>query len=131
MAGMRVLPFEGQAGTHVMYRDIKLHLAAESIDKGKYAEALERISEAREYPWRLGVGKPYDELIDTTLEDWLSAIVYHRTGNTEKASEHLAEVRNEALLEAYPGMVTETGGRYADVMSMLGNLDASSDKKLF
>ena len=131
MAGMRVLPFEGQAGTHVMYRDIKLHLAAESIDKGKYAEALERISEAREYPWRLGVGKPYDELIDTTLEDWLSAIVYRRTGNTEKASEHLAEVRNEALLEAYPGMVTETGGRYADVMSMLGNLDASSDKKLF
>ena len=129
--GMRILPFEGQAGSHVMYRDIKLHLAAEFIDRGRYAAALEKIAEAQEWPEHLGVGKPYDDLIDTTLEDWLTAIVYKRQGDETRSSEHLSKVKNAVLLESFDEVTTMSGGSYPELMSMLGNLDASSDKKLF
>lgn len=114
-----------------MYRDIKLHLAAEFIDRGRYAAALEKIAEAQEWPEHLGVGKPYDDLIDTTLEDWLTAIVYKRQGDETRSSEHLSKVKNAVLLESFDEVTTMSGGSYPELMSMLGNLDASSDKKLF
>ena len=131
ITSMRILPFEGQSGSHVMYRDIKLHLAAESIDRGRYSEALSRIAQAQEYPTNLGVGKPYDDLIDTTLEDWLTAIVYKRQGDAARSSEYLSRVKNAVLLDSFEKVTTKVGGRYPELMSMLGNLDASSDKKLF
>ncbi|MBO8483080.1 MAG: DUF5107 domain-containing protein [Bacteroidetes bacterium] len=128
---LRILPFEGQAGSHVMYRDIKLHLAAESIDRGRYKDALARIAEAQEWPESLGVGKPYDDLIDTTLENWLTAIVYKRLGSDSLSEEYLSKVKNSVLLDSFEEVTTKTNGSYPELMSMLGNLDASSDKKLF
>lgn len=128
---MRILPFEGQSGSHIMYRDIKLHLAATAIDKGRYREAMEYISEANEWPENLGVGKPYDELIDTTLEDWLSAIVCKRRGDAAGASVYLAKVKDRRLLDAFDEATVKVGGHYVCIMDMLGNLDSSSDKKLF
>lgn len=128
---MRILPFEGQSGSHVMYRDIKLHLAAGCIDRGRYKEALSKIEEAKEWPENLGVGKPYEDMIDTDLEDWMTAIVYRRSGNPGKATEFLSKVKDKTLLESFETAVTKTGGLYPELMSMLGNLDASSDKRLF
>jgi len=104
---MTILPFEGQSGSHVMYRDIKLHLAASAIDSGKYKEALKHIAAAREWPENLGVGKPYDNLIDSSTEDWLESIVNERltSGKSYKS--------------------------YPKVTPLLDNPSAASDKKLF
>ena len=65
------LPFEGMRGSHNKYRHIKLHLAAEACDRGRYREALSLVDEALLWPARLGAGKPYDELIDTSQEQWV------------------------------------------------------------
>ncbi len=131
LCSMQILPFEGQSGSHTMYRDIKLHLAVKAIDRGRYKEALKRIGESREWPSNLGVGKPYDELIDNKLEDWLSAIVYHRLGDTAKAAGYLDKFSSDAhLKKAYNDAVAKTGGRYPAVSPLLSNLEAS-DKKLF
>lgn len=78
LCAMTILPFEGQSGSHVMYRNIKLHLAAAAIDSGKYKDALKHIAAAREWPENLGVGKPYDNLIDSATEDWLEGVVRER-----------------------------------------------------
>ena len=77
------------------------------------------------------MGKPYDDLIDTTLEDWLTAIVYKRQGDAARSSEYLSRVKNAVLLDSFEKATTKVDGRYPELMSMLGNLDASSDKKLF
>lgn len=131
LEGMRILPFEGQTGGHVMYRDIKLHLAAACIDRGRYKEALSKIAEAKEWPENLGTGRPYDEMIDTELEDWLAAIACKRSGNSGKAEEFISKVKDRTLLESFEAAVTKKKGSYPELMSMLGNLDASSDKRLF
>lgn len=132
---LQILPFEGQSGSHVMYRDIKLHLAAECIDAGKYKEAAKRVAESRMWPKNLGVGKPYDELIDNTLEDWLDAVICQRTGNTAKAVEYMKKVaaRDAAGVwqKNFENVTKKTGGRYPAVASSISNMDSSFDKKLF
>lgn len=97
------LPFEGLKGSHDKYRHVKLHLAAAAIDKGQLSKASKLVDEALLWPERLGVGKPYDNLIDTSVEDWLkSEIDARRSGK----------------------------GPFKAVSPQLGNL-LSVDKKLF
>lgn len=135
LCGMQILPFEGQSGSHVMYRDIKLHLAVYCIDKGRYRDALKRLEESREWPSNLGVGKPYENLIDNKLEDFLTAVVYRRMGNEEKADFYLTRLKekygDERLEKAFHDAVTRGEKGYPAVSPMIGNLDASFDKKLF
>ncbi len=65
------LPFEGQRGSHDKYSHIKRHLAAEAIDCGDLDRASRLVEESLEWPARLGVGRPYDDLLDTSVEEWL------------------------------------------------------------
>lgn len=132
ISSMRVLPFEGQSGAHVMYRDIKLHLAAECIDRGKYKEAFQRIAEAGEWPSNLGTGKPYDEFIDSSAENLLSAIACARQGRKELAEEYLSGVKDPdgSLRAAYVRASESVNGTYESVMTIIGDSD-SADRKLF
>ena len=77
------LPFEGQRGSHDKYRHIKLHLAAIACDEGKYDDALALVDEALQWPERLGAGKPYDDLIDTSLEEWVRGQITARKDGRE------------------------------------------------
>jgi len=65
------LPFEGQRGSHDKYSHIKRHLAAEAIDRGELDKASRLVEESLRWPARLGVGRPYDNLLDTSKEVWL------------------------------------------------------------
>ena len=133
ITGMRILPFEGQSGSHVMWRDIKLHLAAECIDRGNPKAALKRIDEALEWPENLGVGKPYDDLVDTSSEDLLRAVAYARLGDSAKAQETLAKLydSDDSKAEFFKTATTKVNGRFPKLSTMLGNMDSSLDKKLF
>ncbi len=130
---MRILPFEGQTGSHIMWRDIKLHLAAQAIDKGNYKDAFRKIDESLQWPTSLGVGKPYEELIDTDTEYLLMAIAARRSGDEKKALEYLSFLHDssDAQMEFYRKCTTKTNGKYPSVLDSLGNMDASLDKKLF
>ena len=130
---MRILPFEGQTGSHIMWRDIKLHRAAEFIDKGNYKEAFCKIDESLKWPTSLGVGKPYEELIDTDTELLLMAISAKRSGDEKKAEEYLdlLKKKDETKMEFYRKATTKVKGKYPTVISMLGNMDSSLDRKLF
>ena len=133
ITGMRILPFEGQSGSHVMWRDIKLHLAAECLDRGNPKAALKRIDEALEWPENLGVGKPYDELVDTSSEDLLRAVAYARLGDSAKAQETLAKLYDSdaSKVEFFKTATTKVNGRFPKLSPMLGNMDSALDKKLF
>lgn len=132
---IRILPFEGQSGSRVMYRDIKLHLAATAIDRGRYNEALRKLEESRLWPDNLGVGKPYDELVDARMEDFLTAVTLLRKGEREKAMTGLS-----MLCERDPGggwrdvfnkVCEKHAGVWPKVSGLLEKLNASNDKRLF
>lgn len=68
-----VIPYEDETGGHDIYRDAYLGIARQQLDKGKYQAALDAVAKARLWPENIGVGKPYDEDIDSSREDAMEA----------------------------------------------------------
>lgn len=68
-----VIPYEDETGGHDIYRDAYLGIARQLINRGKYQAALDAVAKARLWPENIGVGKPYDEDIDSSREDAMEA----------------------------------------------------------
>jgi hypothetical protein len=58
----------------------------------KDAEAL--VLQAREWPERLGEGKPYEADVDERLEDWLQASILEKTGRRDVAARIRTRLRD-------------------------------------
>lgn len=97
LASIHILPFEGASDGSLLYQETKLMLAAAALNTGNLKLASKKIEEARLWPRNLGVGKPYDDVIDTRMEDWLSAILYIQSGNPEQQKRYLGKVAESTL----------------------------------
>jgi hypothetical protein len=75
-----VLPQEGASEAHALYREAKLMLAVDAMAAHQWKDAATLVATAREWPERLGEGKPYPTDVDERLEDWLSASILERSG---------------------------------------------------
>ncbi len=89
LAGTYILPFEGAKDGFNLQEHIKLMLAVDMMKKNRNGAAIVKIEEARVWPRNLGVGKPYDNVIDTRLEDWLSFVAAERGGLTKERELYL------------------------------------------
>ena len=68
--GMTIIPFEGASEGKIIYEQASLLMAMDLIAKKKYSNAIKMIEKSKEYPERLGVGKPY--VVDTRIQDYLN-----------------------------------------------------------
>lgn len=66
-----ILPFEGAGEGRQVYEQAMLLHALQLIKNKAYAKALTVIQKSKEWPERLGVGKPYEP--DTRIQDYLTA----------------------------------------------------------
>lgn len=89
---LNIIPFEGATEGRELYREAKLMQAIQEMQKKNYKKALQFISESKVWPLNLGVGKPYDEDIDTKLEDWMSYLIYEKTKKTDLAKASLEKI---------------------------------------
>jgi len=135
LADIYILPFEGQSGSRVLYRNTKIQLAVKAADAGNYKAALAKVEQARLWPVNLGVGRPYDDLVDERTEDFLAAVINQRIGNTAKAQEYL-----NILLEkdsqndwqaSFDKAVEKKDGKYIKLSSIVSAGSVPVDKKLF
>ena len=78
-----MLPQEGASEAHALYRETKLMLAVDAMAARRWTDAATLVSAARQWPERLGEGKPYEADVDERLEDWLLASVVERSGDRE------------------------------------------------
>lgn len=92
LAKLNIIPFEGATEGRELYREAKLMQAIAEMQKKNYKKALQFIHESKLWPENLGVGKPYDEDIDTKLEDWMSYLIYEKTKKTELAKATLEKI---------------------------------------
>ena len=99
LANLHVLPFEGATDARRYYRETKLMLAHFAMEKGKYNEALNKVNEAEEWPKRLGVGKPFPDLINADLENWMKYKIYKALGEKDMSSSLLDKVTNKNINE--------------------------------
>ena len=71
LSKLRVMPKEGAHKGHYIYRKACLGKAREELKAGKYAACIKSVEASKIWDEKLGVGKPYDELIDYTEENAL------------------------------------------------------------
>jgi hypothetical protein len=67
-------------------------MAMDQMQKKDYKGALATIDKARLWPENLGVGKPYEESLDSRLEDWMSAQCYTSMKDKVKAEAMIHQV---------------------------------------
>jgi hypothetical protein len=60
-------------------------LAVDAMAARRWKDAATLVAAAREWPERLGEGKPYEADVDERLEDWLSASILERSGTAVEA----------------------------------------------
>jgi tetratricopeptide (TPR) repeat protein len=72
---IHILPFEGATDGHQLYEQIKLMLALQLLQNHCYKAALQKVREAREWPEKLGVGKPYPDMINVSLENGIEKLI--------------------------------------------------------
>ncbi|MBR1872583.1 MAG: DUF5107 domain-containing protein [Bacteroidales bacterium] len=132
---IRILPFEGQSGSRVLYRNVKLRQAATLADKGKVKAAIEKVAQARQWPQSLGVGRPYDDLVDERTEDWLDAVLYTRLGDKEKAATYLEKLKvkdpGNDWQALYDKALVKSGKKYPALSPLVSTGTVPVDKKLF
>lgn len=79
-----ILPYEGATDGRQLYRQAWLMLAVQQMQSKKYSAALTSIGTARLWPENLGVGKPYEEDIDSRLENYMEGICYEKMKKTDQ-----------------------------------------------
>lgn len=87
---LTVLPFEGARYTHEVYRQACILSAANAMKGGSYQVASRLLDKARQWPERLGVGKPYD--VDNRFEDYLDGLCAINFGENERGRKLLEQV---------------------------------------
>ena len=125
LAKTTILPYEGATDGRQLYREAWLMQAVQALKEKNYKSALASVSRAREWPENLGAGKPYEDMIDTRLEDYLEALAYENTKQKDKANEKLREItsagewRRHQITDLITAMALKKTGRQDDGEALL------------
>ncbi|WP_185958278.1 DUF5107 domain-containing protein [Fodinibius sediminis] len=106
MASIHILPYEGASEGRRLYRATKLLLAIELLEAGDEQEALQKLADARKWPYNLGVGKPFPDMIDEEWENQLEKYARQQSGGQNVSQSQLEEIR-QAIMARY---LTINGG---------------------
>jgi hypothetical protein len=88
-----VIPYEGATDGRKLYKEAHLMLAAAAWQANQCKKAIAEINNARQWPERLGVGKPYEEDIDERLEYFLLYQCYTKLNDKKRAADALEQIK--------------------------------------
>lgn len=57
---IEALAYEGAREIHDLFVRSHVHLAVENMEQGRYAQAIGHLEASKEFPERLGTGRPYE-----------------------------------------------------------------------
>ena len=103
LSRMQVLPNEGSYAGRAVYREANLYRAMEQLSHKNYKQVVKSVETSKEWPENLGVGKPYDNMIDNRLEDYLEAKAAAGAGQGDgrKTSALLAAVADYTISRSH------------------------------
>jgi hypothetical protein len=94
LSSLHLLPAEGTTEARSLFHEAYLLLAVERLKSGSANEALRLIDIARQWPERLGAGKPYPEDVDERLENWLTGLCQLALKSPDAARPALERIRS-------------------------------------
>ncbi|MBR4756024.1 MAG: DUF5107 domain-containing protein [Bacteroidales bacterium] len=84
LSGLRVMPKEGARRGHYIYRKACLGKAKDELKAGKFNACIKSVEASKIWDERLGVGKPYEELIDYSEENAILEAARNKDRNAFK-----------------------------------------------
>jgi tetratricopeptide (TPR) repeat protein len=81
---IEALPFEGAGEIQGLFAQTQVQLGLEAVGKGDWAGAAKSLEHSKEYPEKLGTGKPFDP--DERAPDYLLGLVYAKLGQKDKSA---------------------------------------------
>lgn len=116
MKDIEVLPYEGAQEGRNLWRESHLRLAARLIAAGESKQAGRAVAQARTWPRHLGVGKPYDDLVDERVENFLDLCILRRT---QAPRTRPSVSQPETALASYAARTSRGPFRSADLLTAL------------
>lgn len=92
---VEALPYEGAGEIHGLYEETHLELGLRSMRKGDWPQAVQSLEKSKDYPERLGTGRPFDP--DLRKQDYLESVCYEKLGQRERVREALKAVYDYTL----------------------------------
>ncbi len=120
--GMTILPFEGASEGKIIYEQASLLMSMDLIAKKKYADAIKMIEKSKEYPEKLGVGKPY--VVDTRIQDYLNIYCLdklNRKSETDALRKSISEYKGRRRGPSYSNILT------VNVLNSMGDKAAADE----
>ena len=135
LASLRVLPAEGTTEARALFHEAHLLLAVERLQAGSFDEALRLVNTAREWPEKLGAGKPYPADLDERLEDWLTAQCQLARKAPEAARQALdkilavpARAKGQGTGDLIRALALKQAGRAAEAEQLLKDWQAQRSR---
>jgi len=95
LKNIQVLPYEHASESREIYEQAHIGAALKQFHKKNFAQVMEILKQAKQWPENIGVGKPYNP--DERMQDYLLAISYKHTDQGDKESDVLKEIVDYTL----------------------------------
>ena len=89
------LPYEGAGEIHGLFAQTHIRLGLTAARRGDWAGAEAALERSKDYPEKLGSGKPFEP--DTRLQDYFESVAFEKTGRKDKARESLKAAADYTL----------------------------------
>jgi tetratricopeptide (TPR) repeat protein len=90
MANATIIPHEGQRDIRDLFMQCQVGQALHDMKQHQYNQAIAHLETSREYPERLGTGKPDNP--DYRIQDYLEMLCYQELGQSVQATEAVARI---------------------------------------
>jgi len=95
---IEALPFEGASEIQGLFVRTHLALGVQALRKADWAGAVKEFARSKEYPEKLGTGRPLEP--DNRMADYLAAVALERMGQSDKAGAAFKAVVDYTLAHA-------------------------------
>ena len=100
LENMNILPSEGARLGKVVFEQAALFLALDLIKNKKYSDAIKMIEKSKEWPEKLGVGKPYE--VDIRIQDYLNVYCLEKMKKAGETAGLKKSIVDYTLEHKYP-----------------------------
>jgi len=131
LSSLHVLPAEGTTAARSLFREANLLVAVDRFQSGAFDDALRLVNTARQWPEKLGAGKPYPAALDERIEDWCVAQCQFALINPDAARQALGKIlaiaarkQGQAIGDLIRALALQQSGRVAEAEDLIKDWQA-------
>lgn len=95
LRSLHILPYEGATRGHQYFKQIKLMLALQLLQRHQYEAALQKVADSRKWPEHLGVGKPYPDGINDSLQNEIEQLILKSEQSHDVSTEKIRTLKTK------------------------------------